>query len=88
MRPDLPAPCRWLHFNDGGCGLYWHYGNIGMVTPQDGKWRTLVQWRGRTLYATAGSKEQGMRWVERWICAASDRDSLPTKPREVRRGLR
>jgi len=87
MPHTLPAPCHWLLFSDGGCALYWHRSNVGLVEPRDGKWCTLVQWRGRMLYATAGFKAQGMRWVERWVAASCERDGLPRKPREARRRL-
>jgi hypothetical protein len=80
----LPAPCRWLHFNDGNAGLYWHYANVGMVTQVGTTWVTRIQWRGKVFSAPAGSKAQGMRWIERWIAA---QDGPRRKPREVRRSF-
>jgi hypothetical protein len=83
MRRTLPAPCRWLEFNDGGCGLYWHYGNLALLEPRNGKWHHVVKWRDKRFEAVAGSKAQAKRWIECWIAV---QQGLPQKPRALRAG--
>jgi hypothetical protein len=39
-----------------------------MVTrDRDGGWATQIQWQRAILRARCGSREQGMRWIERWM---------------------
>lgn len=77
----LQRVCRWADSEDAS-HLYWNYGCIGVVRLQlGGKWTTLIMWRGKDHTATAGSRAQGKRWVERWV---SVQRGLPKAPRKVR----
>lgn len=61
--------------------LYWNYGCIGVVRECEGRWTTLIMWRDKTHTASAGSRAQGKRWIERWV---SVQRGLPKAPRSVR----
>lgn len=62
----MQRACRWADSVDAS-HLYWNYGCIGIVRFADGRWHTLIMWQGRDFTAPAGSREQGKRWVSRWV---------------------
>ena len=63
----LPPACRWL-LQEGSAHLLWNAGCIAMVfRDRDGKWQTQLQWQQVVHRARCGSREQGMRWIERWM---------------------
>ena len=69
----LPPPCHWIH-QDAGSYLQWHYGCVSYVTRREGRWRVVLQgWGIRGEHACA-SREQGVRFIERWVCG---RQGLP-----------
>ena len=64
----LPPPCRWIH-TETGSFLNWHAGCIAYVAQRDGAWRVWIQSFGvRSDHRTA-SRAQGVRFLERWVCA-------------------
>lgn len=70
----LPPACRWL-LQDGSAHLLWNAGCIAMVTcDREGRWSTQIQWQRAVLRARCGSRDQGMRWIERWM---EKRQGLP-----------
>jgi len=43
-------------------------GCIAMVyRDRDRAWQTQIQWQQSTLRSRCASREQGMRWIERWM---------------------
>lgn len=70
----LPAPCRWIDSSDGSY-LHWNCKCIAIVKAENaGGWSTRIKWQGRHHAAKAGSRDQGKRWIERWL---SYRRGLP-----------
>ncbi|XQA74587.1 hypothetical protein ACM9XA_03355 [Xanthomonas sacchari] len=70
----LPASYRWLIYDDLALLRHNSNGVAGVKLQEDGKWRIWIYWGDRTHYGIAGSQEQGMRWVSRWVAA---RNGLP-----------
>lgn len=69
----LPAPCHWIH-DHAGSYLQWNAACIGSVKVREGRWRvTLSSW-GVHQEHPCGSRRQGVRFLERWVCA---RGGLP-----------
>ncbi len=64
----LPPPCHWKD-SDEGSFLHWNIGCIAYVKPQGQKWRTAITWQGVRHEGEAATREQGKRWVERWVSA-------------------
>ena len=62
----LPPQARWIDCPDGSF-LHWHYACIAYVSANERGWYSVVRWRGRELSCGCGSREQGKRWIERWL---------------------
>lgn len=62
----LPKPCRWIDSKEGSY-LHWNFACIASVTFNESGWVTMVRWDGWEARARCGGREQGKRWIERWI---------------------
>ena len=73
----LPPPYEW-RITQTSAHLDYRYGCVAYVLPDRvrGKYRSVIQWRGRVLEARCGSIEQGVRWITRWIAVRGDQ--MPT----------
>lgn len=80
----LPQACRWIDGDDAS-HLYYNYGCIGIVRGCAAGWTTVINWREKTHSAPAGSRQQGKRWIERWVSAQR---GLPKAPRPLRKAER
>ena len=69
----IPPPCRWRH-SDTGSYSDWHSGCVVYVAQREGKWRVWIQSFGVRSEHLAGRRRQGVRFIERWVCA---RGGLP-----------
>ena len=68
MRAMLPDQCRWIDCPDGSF-LHWNFACIAYVHPNESGWHSTVRWRGRELACRCGGREQGKRWIERWLAS-------------------
>jgi hypothetical protein len=68
MRAMLPAQCRWIDCPDGSF-LHWNFACIAYVHPNESGWHSTVRWRGRELTCKCAGREQGKRWIERWLAS-------------------
>lgn len=66
MRAMLPTQCRWIDCPEGSF-LHWNFACIASVSLNEAGWITMVRWDGRESHCRAGSREQGKRWIERWL---------------------
>lgn len=75
----LSPPYRWRVEPDRAF-LNWNYGTVAHVQPRAGRWEVTINFRGGIHGGPAGSLDQGMRFVERWIEARAG--MMPTvRPR-------
>lgn len=74
----LPEPYAW-RITPTSAHLDYRYLCVAFVLPDRTRFRSVIQWRGRTHEAPCGSVAQGVRWIERWIAAQGDR--MPTNVR-------
>jgi hypothetical protein len=83
----LPPPYEW-RITPTSAHLDYRYGCVAFVLPDRllGKYRSVIEWRGRVLEARCGSVAQGVRWIDRWIAAQGDR--MPTNVRRWDVGYR
>lgn len=66
---QLPGAYRWL-IHDDCAFLRWNSNGVAVVRLQpDGKWNIWIGWQHRTHEARAGSRDQAIRWVSRWVAA-------------------
>jgi hypothetical protein len=90
----LPHPFRWYEHGDAAF-LDYGAGNVASVRLVDGKWRTQVRWGPHEpLFGHCGSREQGMRFIERWVAKRTAPPGLMAKgprwyddPRRERRAI-
>lgn len=66
MRAMLPVQCKWIDCPEGSF-LHWNFACIASVTLNEAGWITVVRWDGRESHCRAGSRDQGKRWIERWL---------------------
>jgi len=71
---QLSGAYHWIIHPDVAL-LRWNSNGVaGVRIEADGKWRIWINWQHRSHGARAGSQEQGMRWITRWVAA---RDGIP-----------
>lgn len=81
QRNRVLAHCYWQPIEPPEYGVHLRRGRelIAAVTPWHGRWLSMVNLHASALrirHAPCASREQGMRWVERWAGAAHEKRSI------------
>lgn len=66
----MKPACRWIDYDHMSC-LQWNAMCIATVKPRAELFEVMIYWRGGEYGGPPCSRNQGKRFVERWVSARS-----------------